>query len=180
MLQLRPKISRIHVRRQVARPTINPSVLVYLTPKKALTISPFFANNFSTIAVTRVVNRKRATFAHRIVLSFMKAIATKMTNSAESLTLIRTQNTLCRIFNDQQVVACSDVHDSIHITCNASIMHRNDNLGFISYRPLNGIGINIHCVRAHVNKHQSGADHLKCRSSRRESEARQNHLITRM
>ena len=88
-----------------------------------------------------------------------------MTNSSEGLALIRTQNTLSRILYDKQLVAIGNVHDSIHITCNARIMHRNNNLGFLSYCPFNGIRIDIHRIRTYIDEHQGGAYHLKCRSS---------------
>ena len=103
-----------------------------------------------------------------------------MTNGAERLALIRTQNTLSRILYDKQLVAIGDVHNSIHVARDTGIMHRDNYLGFLRNSPFDGIRINIHSSRADVNEHQGGTNHLKRRGSGRKSEARQNDLITRM
>ena len=110
----------------------------------------------------------------------MKRIATKIANRAQSPALIGTHDTLCRILYHLEVVTTCDVHDGIHLTSHASIVHRHNDPCSVGNGGLNFALINIHGIRANVHKHQLCARKYEGGGGAGEGKAGQNDLIARL
>ena len=84
----------------------------------------------------------------------MEAVAAKVADGTESLSLVSRHNTLSCIFNHQKIMALCDIHNSVHLACNSGIMYRNDCPGTGSNGILNQFLINIHGIRADIHENR--------------------------
>ena len=77
-------------------------------------------------------------------------------------------------------MAAGNVHDRVHLTGNAGIVHDADDLGLIGDGTLDKSLVNVHRVRADVDKHElcPGEDEGVCGAG--EGEAREDDLVPRL
>ena len=73
----------------------------------------------------------------------MEAVAAKIANAAESLSFVGGHDTLCGIFDYQQIVAFGNIHNGVHLAGNAGIMYRNDGSGLVSDGIFNQSFVNV-------------------------------------
>ena len=89
-----------------------------------------------------VINNQQTTFAaSRYILRLMEGERSKVTDTTERLALIVRVNSLRRILNNYQIVFFRHLHNSVHIACHTSIMHRNNHTRTRSNKRLQTIRI---------------------------------------
>ena len=82
----------------------------------------------------------------------MKAKATDVTNRPQRPTFVSRHNALGRIFHHKQVMFGRQRHNSIHFAGHARVMHRHNRAGFVGDRRFNQRFVNVHGIRADINK----------------------------
>ena len=78
MFKLRTEKGRQQVRRQIARPNIDPGVLVDLAAKKLAAIRSLFPKDLGSLIEVRIVDQQRAAFSAREILGLMETESCKL------------------------------------------------------------------------------------------------------
>ena len=110
----------------------------------------------------------------------MEGVAAKVADRAESLALVACHNALSRVLHDKQLVAAGDVHDRVHLTGDAGIVHDADDLGLLSDGALNKSLIDVHRIRTDVDKYELCPGEDKGVRGTGEGEARKDDLVPRL
>ena len=176
-LELRPKICRVEVALQVGAAGIDPGVLVHLPAEEALAVRALLADNLGALDVFRLVNDDGAALPHRVVLGLVEAVAPEVSDGSEGTALVRAHDALCGILDHDEVVTACDVDDGVHLAGHAGVVHRNNHAGAVGDGRLNLRLVDIHRVRADVDKDELSADRHESRRSAREGEAGKDHLV---
>ena len=178
--ELRPEIGRIQLTRQIAVAEIDPGVLIDLAAEELSAVGAFLAQYLGLLDIIGVVYDDGAALAHGVVLRLMERVAAEVADRAEGPALVACHDALGRVLNDKQFMAAGNVHDRVHLTGNAGIVHDADDLGLIGDGTLDKRLVDVHRVRADVDKHElcPGEDEGVCGAG--ESEAREDDLIPRL
>ena len=142
-LKLAPKVSGIHVAGQIARPLIDPRVLIHLTAQEVRAVRPLLANNLGSLAIGRIIDEHGTALSHRIIFRLVERITPKVSDGTECLPLVGAHNTLGGIFNHEETVSLCDSHDFVHVAGNTRIMDGHDNSSLFGDGRLNGSRIDI-------------------------------------
>ena len=178
--ELRPEIGRVQLARQIAVAEIDPGVLVDLTAEELGAVGALFAQYLGLLDIIGVIYDDGAALTHGVVLSLMEGVAAEVADRAEGLAIVACHDALRRVLNDQQLMAAGDVHDRVHLTGHAGIVHDADDLRLLGDGALDKSLVNVHRVRADVDKHElcPGEDEGVCGAG--EGEAREDDLVPRL
>ena len=108
----------------------------------------------------------------------MKGIAPKIPDSAQRTALVGTHHTVGGILHHLEAVTAGNLHNGIHLTGHARVVHNNDCFGAVSDGRLNLALINIHRVGADIHKDQPRTHQHSGGRRTGEGVAGQNHLVT--
>ena len=176
-LELRPKIRRVEVALQVGAAGVDPGILIDLSPEESLAVRALLADNLGALDVLGLVYDDGAALPHRVILGLVEAVAAEVSDSSEGTALVRAHDALGSVLNHDKVVATGDVDDGVHLAGHAGIVHRHNHARSIGDGRLDLRLVDVHRVRADVDKDELSADRDESRRSARESKARKDHLV---
>ena len=178
--QFRIKISGIEFARQVAGAKFYPCVLVDFATVELAAVRAFFTDDFGTVAILLVVDEQRSALAHAIVLGFVIAVATKVTERSERLALVGRHHALRGVFHHEQIVALCNLVDLVHLASHARIVHRHNRLRLLGDGGFNQVLVQVHGVGTDIHEHALGPLRHECIGRTHERERWHNHLVARL
>ena len=101
VLELRIQNRGVNLTRQIARPLIDPGVLVDLSPQETRAVRPLLANDFGSLCQRSVVDQQGATFATVHIFSVVKTLNRKCAKSAERARRCAHTEAVSVVFDDR-------------------------------------------------------------------------------
>ncbi|MNI32681.1 hypothetical protein D3C73_866020 [compost metagenome] len=101
-----------------------------------------------------------------------------MTNCSQRAAFVGRHHALSGIFHHEQVVLSRQCHNGVHFAGNARVMHRYDSAGFVGDRRFNQRFVNVHGIRADIDKDDFGPTQHEGVGGGDKGVARHDHFIT--
>ncbi len=180
-LQLRPQVGRLQIRHQIAGANIAPGIFIHLATEELAAIGALLTNNLSAFNQRPVVDQRRTAFAPGgVVFSFVEAKAADMADGSQRAPFIGRHHPLRGVLHHVQVMMLSDSHNGVHLTGHACIVDRHNGAGVLGDRRLDKPLINVHGVRADVDKDDFRSTQHKGVGGRDEGIAGHDHFVARL
>ena len=110
----------------------------------------------------------------------MEGVAAEVTDGAEGLALVGAHDALGGVLDHLEVVAMGDVHDGIHLTGYAGVVHGDDDLGLVRNGGLDLCLVDVHGVGPDIHKHQLCARQHEGVGGAGEGVAGEDDLVARL
>ena len=157
MFKLRTEKGRQQVRRQIARPNIDPCVLVDLATEKSAPICSLFPKNLRPLIKGRIVDQQRTAFSAGEILSFMETERSKLSKCAEVSSAISSIKTMRIVFDYSNTMPLRNRCDRIHFASDTRIMHKKNRFRARGNASLDLALVNVEGVRPNIHEDRPGA-----------------------
>ena len=180
MLKLRPQISCVQLAWQIGRTRFHPCVLINLAPEKLTAVCPLFPDDLRQLVIFLSPDEQGSALAHTVVFCLMEAVASKISDTPQHSSLICGHNSLGGVLDNFQMILPGNLADLIHLTAHARIMNRDDRLCLFCNGILYQIFINVHRIRADIDKHRFCPAQYKSIRRGHKRIRRHDHLVSRL
>src|SRR5690606_16924227 len=143
--------------RHVRRTKPYPSILGDLTAAKRGAVRALVADDLGLGNQRWVVDAKRTALTADVVLRFVKRVTAELADGTQRSPFVSSVNALGSIFDGEQVVRASDLHNRVHLARYSGVVDGKDGFGARGDGLFDLAFVDVERVFADVDEHRFGA-----------------------